>query len=221
MAFSLCLLHFVIWELLLPLVCFSVFLFQQFERDHIRALLDIMSSSDGGDVVLVTGGSGFLGQHIIKLLLEQRQVLGIKEIRSLDIVPYRNNIGHVETPMLRTFVGDIGGDSESLNKVFAGVDGVFHCAASVKIEYPPNYAELQRVNINGEHCDEVLDMLRYTTAMLSFRHPSCGGSVHSEQCETLGLHQLHFGLFCALQGTQYLHCGNQFHRVQDGDTHIG
>ncbi|KAM8709200.1 hypothetical protein ACLKA7_016072 [Drosophila subpalustris] len=108
-----------------------------------------MSSNDGGEVVLVTGGSGFLGQHIIKLLLEQRQELGIKEIRSLDIVPYGNNIGHVESPMLRTFVGDIGGDRDSLNKVFAGVDGVFHCAASVEIEYPPNYAELERVNING------------------------------------------------------------------------
>ncbi|TDG52882.1 hypothetical protein AWZ03_000425 [Drosophila navojoa] len=107
-----------------------------------------MGSSDG-EVVLVTGGSGFLGQHIIKLLLEQHKELGIKEIRSLDIVPYSNKIGHPETPMLRTFVGDIGGERESLNKIFAGVDSVFHCAAAVDISYPPNYDELERVNING------------------------------------------------------------------------
>ncbi|XP_062129759.1 3 beta-hydroxysteroid dehydrogenase/Delta 5--_4-isomerase [Drosophila sulfurigaster albostrigata] len=108
-----------------------------------------MTSNDGGDVVLVTGGSGFLGQHIIKLLLEQRKELNIKEIRSLDIVPYKNNIGHEETKLLRTFEGDIGGDLESLHKVFAGVDSVFHCAALVDIAYPPNYAELERVNIKG------------------------------------------------------------------------
>ncbi|KAH8302313.1 hypothetical protein KR044_005029 [Drosophila immigrans] len=107
------------------------------------------SDVGGGDVVLVTGGSGFLGQHIIKLLLEQRKELNIKEIRSLDIVPYNNNIGHEETKLLHTFVGDIGADIESLHKVFAGVDGVFHCAASVDIAYPPNYAELERVNIKG------------------------------------------------------------------------
>lgn len=104
----------------------------------------------GGDVVLVTGGSGFLGQHIIKLLLEQRKELGIKEIRSLDIVPYRNNIGHEETTLLRTFVADICDEPAELKHIFAGVDGVFHCAASVKIEYPPNYEELKRVNIEGE-----------------------------------------------------------------------
>lgn len=109
-----------------------------------------MSNAGTGDVVLVTGGSGFLGQHIIKLLLEQRRELGIKEIRSLDIVPYKNNIGHEETSLLRTFVADICDEPEKLNKIFAGVDGVFHCAASVKIEYPPNYEELERVNIKGE-----------------------------------------------------------------------
>ncbi|ALC45094.1 CG7724 [Drosophila busckii] len=107
------------------------------------------NSVSDGDVLLVTGGSGFLGQHIIKLLLEQRKELNIKEIRSVDIVPYENKIGHVESPMLRSFVADISGDREALAKIFTGVDSVFHCAASVKIEYPPNYKELERVNING------------------------------------------------------------------------
>ncbi|XP_017157120.1 3 beta-hydroxysteroid dehydrogenase/Delta 5--_4-isomerase [Drosophila miranda] len=106
-------------------------------------------SGGAGDVVLVTGGSGFLGQHLIKQLLERRKELGIREVRSLDIVPYKNNIGHPETSILRTFVGDIGVDRESLGPIFAGVDGVFHCAASVKIEYPPNYEELDRVNVKG------------------------------------------------------------------------
>ncbi|EDX10820.1 3 beta-hydroxysteroid dehydrogenase/Delta 5--_4-isomerase [Drosophila simulans] len=102
-----------------------------------------------GEVLLVTGGSGFLGQHLIKQLLERKEELGIKEIRSLDIVPYKNNIGHEESSLLRTYVADIGGDLEALSPIFKGVDGVFHCAASVKIEYPPNYEELERVNVNG------------------------------------------------------------------------
>ncbi|XP_017081138.1 3 beta-hydroxysteroid dehydrogenase/Delta 5--_4-isomerase [Drosophila eugracilis] len=106
-------------------------------------------SNKSGEVVLVTGGSGFLGQHLIKQLLERKEELGIKEIRSLDIVPYKNNIGHEETTLLHTYVADIGGDREALSPIFEGVDGVFHCAASVKIEYPPNYDELERVNVNG------------------------------------------------------------------------
>lgn len=42
-------------------------------------------------VVLVTGGSGFLGQHVIKHL----QILAnhVKEIRVLDIVDYVQKLG--------------------------------------------------------------------------------------------------------------------------------
>lgn len=45
------------------------------------------------EIVLITGGSGFLGQHIIKLLLQEKDNLGIKEIRSIDLQPYTNAIG--------------------------------------------------------------------------------------------------------------------------------
>lgn len=44
------------------------------------------------DVVLVTGGSGFIGQHIIRLLFQEQRSLGIKEVRCVDILPYRNTI---------------------------------------------------------------------------------------------------------------------------------
>lgn len=43
------------------------------------------------EVVLVTGGSGFLGQHVIKLLQEKGKHL--KEIRVFDQKPYNNNLG--------------------------------------------------------------------------------------------------------------------------------
>ncbi len=45
-----------------------------------------------GDTVVVTGGNGFLGQHIIKLLhLHCEKEL--KEIRVFDIKPYKQQLG--------------------------------------------------------------------------------------------------------------------------------
>ena len=41
-------------------------------------------------IVLVTGASGCLGQHIVKLLQERDD--SVKEIRCLDLKPYQNNL---------------------------------------------------------------------------------------------------------------------------------
>jgi len=42
-------------------------------------------------VVLVTGGSGFLGQHVVKHL--QLYADSVKKIRVLDVVPYKKKLG--------------------------------------------------------------------------------------------------------------------------------
>ncbi len=44
-----------------------------------------------GEVILVTGGAGFVGQHVVKLLQERGQ--NIKEIRVFDILPYEDRLG--------------------------------------------------------------------------------------------------------------------------------
>ena len=47
------------------------------------------------EVVLVTGGAGFLGQHVVKLLQERGE--NIKEIRVFDIKPYEDKLGEAST----------------------------------------------------------------------------------------------------------------------------
>ena len=42
--------------------------------------------------VLVTGGSGFLGQHVVGLL--QTRAPHVTEIRVIDVVPYENKLGN-------------------------------------------------------------------------------------------------------------------------------
>ncbi|XP_017481113.1 PREDICTED: 3 beta-hydroxysteroid dehydrogenase/Delta 5--_4-isomerase type 2 [Rhagoletis zephyria] len=106
--------------------------------------------SAGGEVVLVTGGSGFIGQHLLKHLLRERSNLGIKEIRSLDMLPFENKIDIPQAEELKIFVGDFCEQkSIAVQDAFKDVNCVFHCAALVSIEYPPDFAELDRVNVNG------------------------------------------------------------------------
>ena len=42
-------------------------------------------------IVLVTGGSGFVGQHVIGLL--QKRASHVTEIRNLDLNPFENTLG--------------------------------------------------------------------------------------------------------------------------------
>lgn len=59
---------------------------------------------------------------------------------------------HAETKPMKSIVADIC-DTESIEDVFNNVDVVFHCAALINFQFPPNINELERVNVNGKFND--------------------------------------------------------------------
>ena len=93
-----------------------------------------------GSICLVTGGSGYVGGHLIWRLLE----LGC-EVRSVDIVPYKGDSRVI------SHVGDIR-DYEFLKKSCVGVDTVFHAAALINLlaMYRPSVRRrVFGVNVHG------------------------------------------------------------------------
>ncbi len=84
------------------------------------------NASDKNHVILVTGGSGFLGKAIVNELLDPGSAIKVKEIRVLDIKAfegkYKENV--------RFYLGDIQ-NYEDVNEACKGVDLVIHSAAII------------------------------------------------------------------------------------------
>jgi len=95
------------------------------------------SSPLSGKTALVTGGSGFLGGAIVRMLLE-RQV----KVRVLC----RGNYPELTKAGCTVFQGEIS-DAELVSKAVAGCDLVFHTAAKAGIAEP--YSEYERINYHG------------------------------------------------------------------------
>lgn len=100
-----------------------------------------------GKVVLITGGTGFLGRNLIKEILK----FNPQSIRvfSRDEVKHYKLKEALNDPRIRYLVGDVR-DFQRLNKAMAGCDIVIHAAALKRIdmiEY--NVQECIQTNITG------------------------------------------------------------------------
>jgi UDP-glucose 4-epimerase len=78
----------------------------------------------GGAKFLVTGGSGFIGSHVVDRLVAE----GAGEVVVFDARPRTDNLAEaLEHGNVRIVEGDVG-DSAALAQAATGVDGVFHLA---------------------------------------------------------------------------------------------
>jgi nucleoside-diphosphate-sugar epimerase len=94
--------------------------------------------------ILVTGGAGFLGINLIRLLMEK----GVKEIVSVDIAEF----DYPERDKVRIFKGDIR-DATLMDKAMEGVDMVVHTAAAL-----PLYKKEEIYSIDVDGMRTVLDV---------------------------------------------------------------
>lgn len=76
--------------------------------------------------VLVTGANGFLGSHLVDLLLES----GDADIRVL--VRRTSNLQWLEGKPLKKFFGDVSSPGTDLQAAIEGVEVVYHAAGAVK-----------------------------------------------------------------------------------------
>ncbi|XP_046363626.2 3 beta-hydroxysteroid dehydrogenase/Delta 5--_4-isomerase type 1-like isoform X1 [Haliotis rufescens] len=95
--------------------------------------------------VLVTGGSGCLGQHLIKLL--HTHAPHVTEIRVLDMAPFTKKLEYEDRVPVTSITADIGELTDT--SPFQGVKTVFHLASIISVSNFPDIAKMERVNVKG------------------------------------------------------------------------
>ena len=93
--------------------------------------------------ILITGGSGFIGSHIVELYQDKAE-----EIRVLDNLRtgYRHNLDGLR----HTFIEGSITDRELVKKAVQGVDYIFHLAALVSVpESMAKPGECVEINVHG------------------------------------------------------------------------
>ncbi|XP_005094948.2 uncharacterized protein LOC101847324 [Aplysia californica] len=99
-----------------------------------------------GDVVVVTGGCGFLGQHIVKML--QLKAPHVSEIRVLDLRPFQQRLAYEPVKPIKSLVGSIT-DADFVTRALRGADCVMHVAGLVSFGTFPDFQNMEKVNVQG------------------------------------------------------------------------
>lgn len=93
--------------------------------------------SDSGYTAFVTGGTGFVGSHLVELLLAE----GFSEVRCL----VRSELKFLDGLPITVVPGDMS-DLDALSQGVRGVDYVFHVAALTRTMH---WDEFKRANVDG------------------------------------------------------------------------
>lgn len=98
------------------------------EHVHVDPRLGTPRRAEADEVVLVTGGSGFIGSHLVEFLLDKGYTVHVLDNLETGNLLYLG----LDHPRLRFFRGDIM-DTHALRNAMVGVSGVFHLGAASKV----------------------------------------------------------------------------------------
>jgi UDP-glucose 4-epimerase len=108
-------------------------------------------SALAGSSVMVTGGCGFIGSHLIRRLLAE----GVRRVIALDSLRYgseRNLTGLAEGDRVTLVRFALGSDEPALlDRHLAGVDHLFHLAAEKHNQAKDEPDAVLRANVLGTH----------------------------------------------------------------------
>jgi len=106
-----------------------------------------VETSSNGILALVTGGAGFIGSHLVELLM--RKGFSVRVLDNLSTGRLENIREHLNDPQFRFVRGDIR-DRQSVEEAIRGVQAVFHLAAITSVPYSVKHPEITRqVNVEG------------------------------------------------------------------------
>jgi len=106
-------------------------------------------------MILVTGGTGLVGAHLLYELAQEHERLRASKRSSSDIDLVRKVFGYYSDPetanrlfnKIEWIIADINNIPE-LEKAFIGIEYVYHCAALISFD-PSDEKKLRKINIEG------------------------------------------------------------------------